>query len=48
MRHDLIARARSAGWLAVLLVGMAAWGVSRRLRGQRADYWFPGRGARRV
>jgi hypothetical protein len=42
-----VACARDAAWIAVLLAGMAVWGVSRRLRGERADYWFPGRGARR-
>lgn len=31
----------------VLFVGLAAWGIARELRGQRADYWFPGRGGAR-
>jgi hypothetical protein len=33
---------------AVMFAALAAWGVARELRGQRADYWFPGRGARRA
>lgn len=48
MRGDSVgARVRDAAWVAVFIAGMAAWGLARRLRGERADYWFAGRSARR-
>jgi hypothetical protein len=47
MRDDLKERAVGFGWCVALFAGLVVWGVARRLRGERADYWFPGRGARR-